>query len=67
VTDQIMSLIYDKCWKTHREYRSDRSFIREFWHYQNNCGPDNYKTFQAQESKNRQNLRQNPRQKKSTY
>jgi hypothetical protein len=68
VTDQMMHQIYDICWKNQREYRSDRSFIREFWCYQNAYGPDNYKTFQTQEVKTKQSyLRANYRQKKLIY
>jgi hypothetical protein len=64
----MMERIYDTCWKNDREYRSDRSFIREFWTYQNAYGPDNYNTFQPQEQKNKQAfLRGNHKQKKLIY
>ena len=33
VSDEAMSQIFDYCWKTQREQRANRSFIRLFWCY----------------------------------
>jgi hypothetical protein len=53
VTDKAMEQIFDKCWKTQREQRKNRSFIRKFWRYQDQVGPDNYPTFVVQVDNNR--------------
>lgn len=44
-----MEQIFDKCWKSQREQRKNRSFIRKFWRYQDSVGEDNYMTFKVTE------------------
>ena len=57
VTDEAMSQIYDHCWKTQRELRANRSFIRLFWWYQDKVGDDNFATFAQTAQKSRPNVR----------
>lgn len=52
-----MSQIYDHCWKTQRELRANRSFIRLFWWYQDKVGDDNFATFAQTAQKSRPNVR----------
>lgn len=33
VSEEAMKLIFDHCWKSQREQRKNRPFIREFWRY----------------------------------
>jgi hypothetical protein len=42
VNADIIAQIYDHCWKSQREKRCNRSFIRMFWSYQDSVGPDNF-------------------------
>lgn len=53
VSDQAMGQIYDHCWKTQRELRANRSFIRLFWWYQDKVGDDNFPTFAQTTQKTR--------------
>lgn len=57
VDDKVMIQIYDNCWKSQREKRCNRSFIRMFWLYQDSVGLDNYQTFKLTEPKNRPTVR----------
>ena len=43
--------VFNKLWKNEREKRKNRSFIREFWKYQDQVGEDNYATFVPAEDK----------------
>jgi hypothetical protein len=67
VEDKVMIQIYDHCWKSQRENRNNRPFIRDFWHYQESVGPDNYQTFKISEPKTRPNVRGHTRQKICNY
>lgn len=62
-----MTQIYKECWKTQREVRKNRPFIRDFWHYQEYVGEDNYPTFKIQEEKKGPSTRGNIKQKMNIY
>ena len=49
-----MNAIYTHCWKSQREQRKNRSFIREFWCYQDE---DDYTPFKRIPSKQRMGTR----------
>ncbi|MEC8428564.1 MAG: hypothetical protein VXZ35_09065 [Pseudomonadota bacterium] len=67
VSDDVMKKVYD-IWKTQREKRSNRSFIRFFWHYQDNVNlDDNYATFQTTLANKKQNLRCNIKTRMNSY
>lgn len=57
VSNQVIEQIFDFCWKSQREKRKNRSFIRKFWRYQDSVGEDNYITFKVLEEKDKINLR----------
>jgi hypothetical protein len=44
VSDNVLREVYE-IWKSQREVRKNRSFIRFFWQYQDSVGEDNYATF----------------------
>ena len=67
VTDQIMKDIW-YVWKNQREKRSNRSFLRQFWSYQDNYGGDhNYITFKVTDHTINRSTRPNPRNKQNNY
>jgi len=61
-----MNQVYS-IWKTQREDRKNRSFIRYFWHYQDSVGEDNYACFQTSHPKNKTSLRCNIKARMNGY
>ena len=67
IQPDVMTQIYQKCWKDQREKRCNRPFIRMFWCKQDGVGPDNYQTFKISDSKNKPNMRESVRNKICKY